>query len=126
MSRRPAPRRFEPPWRIDEATEGFCMPRANSALLAVCTAFLLPVIWASSSHADDAVDCFSGRPDNWLVQEACYRDSYRQCLRRKELGAPLGLNCETLLDNPPLSKGECTHDDHLNNRPGCVAPKAAD
>jgi hypothetical protein len=102
------------------------MLRANPALLAVCIAFLLPVIWTSSSHADDALDCFSGRSDNWQVQEACYRDTYRQCLRRKELGTPLDLNCEALLDNPPLSKGECTHDDRLNNRPGCVAPKARD
>jgi hypothetical protein len=45
VSRGPAPRRFQPPSRIDEAAESFCMLRANSALLAVCTGLLLPVIW---------------------------------------------------------------------------------
>jgi hypothetical protein len=87
-------------------------------------ASLLPVV--SSSRADDGVDCISATLPGWFVQEACYRANYQHCLRRQQLGAPLNADCNLLLDNPPLPKGECTQDDHVNRRPGCAPPRPGD
>ena len=95
--------------------------------LLACGALLLALIGSSSSHADDGVDCYL-RYDaqSWLKDEACYRANYSSCLRKKELGAPLSADCKALLDNPPLPKGACTVNDHLDNKPGCVPPKIRD
>jgi hypothetical protein len=84
------------------------------------------VAWTSTSQADDGADCFNAKLRDWLVQEACYRANYQHCLRRHQLGAPLDANCRALLENPPLAKGDCSEEDHFNNRPGCAPPKARD
>lgn len=96
----------------------------KNAFLLPYSVLLLTLICTSSSYADDGVDCYL-RYDaqSWLKDEACYRANYNSCLRKKELGAPLGADCNALLDNPPLPKGACSVNDHLDNKPGCVPPQ---
>ncbi len=100
------------------------MTKATS--LVACGVFLLPLVWTSASHADDGLDCISTKLPSWFVEEACYRANYQHCVRRHQLGAPVDANCRLLLENPPLPKGECNQDDHINHRPGCVPPRLGD
>jgi hypothetical protein len=96
----------------------------KTSLRLACCIFILALTGATSSHADDSVDCyFSNNGQSWLKDEACYRANYNACLHKKDLGAPLSADCKALLDNPPLPKGTCTVNDHLDNKPGCVPPQ---
>jgi hypothetical protein len=99
----------------------------KTVLLLVGAVLLSASVGSSPSYADDGVDCYlSNTLPKWLKDEACYRASYKACLGKKALGAPLSADCNVLLDNPPQPKGACTADNHINNTPGCISPQVRD